>query len=356
MEAQLLHAWQEIKQRLDRLDFNAIWPGFQPCGFALYNGEQACLNGRLIPRDERFFGNTAIQQDGAYTAIWMLENAQLDFDALAASLVHEMFHAHQMQNKEQRFPDDLEMLLIPHLAEAYALKQAEVGILAAAMGEPGEEAAKALAQVKALREKRRELWGGRILQEFQAETIEGLAVFTEMRALDILDSNKQAIQLEQMKKRLTDSAALLFDTRRCAYFTGCLLAYLALRAGIDIFHPIGLEKITLYELIAERLPAVPPPAAQVDSVLETRLQNYLADIRAQFSAFTSLLVQWKEFPCQIAGYDPMNMLRSGDRVLMKTIVFLDGNTNEPPLRLEGQTLLDMAPGSSRQVLRYARQQ
>lgn len=96
MSACLLNAWQAINRRLAGLDFGAVWPGFEPFSFALYNREFMCLDGQMARRDGRFFGNTAIRLEDRVIAIWSLDEEARDWDALAASLAHEMFHAHQI--------------------------------------------------------------------------------------------------------------------------------------------------------------------------------------------------------------------------------------------------------------------
>lgn len=356
MEMNLIDAWHGIKERLGRLDFDAIWPGFRPCPFALYNEAQVCLNGGLIPRDERFFGNTAIHLDGEFIAIWMLEDETADLDSLTASLVHEMFHAFQMQNHEQRFPDDLAMLMSPQVETVYAIKQAELRLIAGAAGFQGDAALEALASIKALRGQRRELLGSIILQEYKAETIEGLAVYAELCALGMLDGEKLRVRTENIKAQLLSPGELMFDTRHCTYYTGVMLAGLASRAGIAFFHPLGQENETLFELIAKGLPAVPPPPVDRSPQTAAMLRRHLDGLKAQVEDFLAASFQWVEQTCEIIGYDPMNMVRVDDLLLMKTIVMLDLGGGAPPLRLEGKTLLAMVSGSPRQVLRYARQQ
>ena len=83
---------KEVELRLDRLDLDGLWPGFRRYEFVLYDTEYAVLNGKVFPRPEEFWANTAISWQGRQVAIWNTRN-DLDMDVLASKLAHEMFHA-----------------------------------------------------------------------------------------------------------------------------------------------------------------------------------------------------------------------------------------------------------------------
>lgn len=50
--------YYEVANRLERIDFPSIWPGFSSGSFALYQEKLACLGGQLVPRPPEFRGNT----------------------------------------------------------------------------------------------------------------------------------------------------------------------------------------------------------------------------------------------------------------------------------------------------------
>lgn len=83
-------AYYGVANRLERIDFPSIWPGFSSGSFALYQGKLACLSGQLVPRPPEFRGNTSILWQGSPLAIWNLEQ-EMDLDQLASYLVHELF-------------------------------------------------------------------------------------------------------------------------------------------------------------------------------------------------------------------------------------------------------------------------
>ena len=65
-------AYYEVANRLERIDFPSIWPGFSSGSFALYQEKLACVSGQLVPRPPEFRGNTAILWQGSPLAIWNL--------------------------------------------------------------------------------------------------------------------------------------------------------------------------------------------------------------------------------------------------------------------------------------------
>ena len=79
------------------------------------------MHGKLMPYEDCFCGNTAINYHGEYLAIWDVEcDPPVDMDSFAASLVHEMFHCHQFSCGEERFPSDLAILAHPGNLEYFS--------------------------------------------------------------------------------------------------------------------------------------------------------------------------------------------------------------------------------------------
>ena len=87
--------YREIELRIRKVDFSAVWKGFYPLRFAVYTDEQCYFDGNYIEKTDAFCANTAIQWGDEYIAIWNITENPEDMDALAASIIHEMFHAFQ---------------------------------------------------------------------------------------------------------------------------------------------------------------------------------------------------------------------------------------------------------------------
>ena len=217
---ELLPLCRAVAEQLDRLDFSSLYPGYHRFPFALYNEEQVCLEGRMIPWDNRFLGNTSIEYEGQRIAIW---NVALDPQppvALAASMVHEMFHCYQFEQGESRFPDDLRLLHIPTEPTFYLLKLAENRALAAAC-RTGDSAE--WERFAALRNARAQKFPDAAAEEWKAETVEGTAETMCLRALRVLDPAQYTATLDGYLAKLEDDLLLLLDARRLCYYTGTVL-------------------------------------------------------------------------------------------------------------------------------------
>lgn len=83
-----LEMWSEINERIDRLDFNKLWPAFKRYDFAVYNDEEVCFNGDLMAKTDGFLANTAIQYKGQWIAIFSVDEKNLD--QITSKIVHEM--------------------------------------------------------------------------------------------------------------------------------------------------------------------------------------------------------------------------------------------------------------------------
>lgn len=329
--------YERVNRQLERIDFEALWPGFHPFPFALYDGTRAVLDGRLMDCPENFHGNTAVNFQGRLTAIWNVRpDLPGDDIGFASKLVHEMFHAFQMERNEKRFPNDLLLAAAELTPEYLALKAEECRCLTEPDG---------LLRFQALREMRRAVNGGCIQEEFLTETIEGMAQYIELCALEQFVSPGAA--LAECAKRLTDPS-LLLDSRRHAYDSGTLLLFAARRYGLSLFHDIGNETCSVYDIIRQQL----PPADRSVSFSQNALATWSRILSEQAARREELLRAFLQEAhntvtgCfRICGYDPMNLWRKGDTLYSTSFLSLvdkNGNT----VTLSGKVLLQMHPGSA----------
>ncbi len=346
--------YKQISGRLNRVDFGALWPGFARGPFALYDDETVCAGERTFPRDDRFLGNTTIELDGAWTAVWHIERGE-DPDILAAGIVHEMFHSFQRTQGEARFPDDLELFRLGVDEAELGLRALECGILA--------EETPSLSRLADARARRQAANPALTRQAELAETAEGMAEFMGMTALAAIAPGKAEQTRAAYRARLADvarladaarladvarladtarlaDAALVTDTRRIAYFSGALLLAAAREAGRGVFHEVGREARTLGEVILSQIKpkdAGNPPDAAPVARAEARRAAEKCRALEEGAART-------ERHAFITGYDPMNMTRAGDFVACDRFVMLDGEL------LGGPVLLEMAAGSKNEVI------
>lgn len=360
--------YERVNRQLEHIDFEALWPGFHPFPFALYDGIHAVLDGQLTDCPTDFYGNTAVNFQGRLTAIWNVgPDLPEDDIGLASKLVHEMFHAFQMERNEKRFPNDLLLAAAELTPEYLALKAEECRCLTEPDG---------LLRFQALREMRRTVSGGCIEEEFLTETIEGMAQYIELCALEQLyileqqpaDQDPSAgrypspqkkshgrlqAALAECAKRLADPG-LLLDARRHAYDSGTLLLFAAREYGLSLFHDIGSETRSVYDIIRQQLPPAECPAAcrpEAPAAWSRILSEQAARRGELIQTFLREAHTTVTGSFRICGYDPMNLWRKGDTLYSTSFLCLadkNGNT----VTLPGKALLQMHPGSADTACAY----
>lgn len=312
--------YEKVNVLLQLVPYEDICPGFRRCGYAIYNSSQVWLADKLIPWDNRFVGNTAIEFEGEFIAIYQVENpAKTDAEILAADLVHEMFHAYQMRSGEDCWPDDFKLLAYPENIENYRLKYTENQLLADAYGETGSRRAGMLAAFQAIRAQRRKLAGEYLKQELLTEHIEGRAEYAGCRALQFINPHKFQERIGRYLCALRNMDQAFFDIRRQAYITGAV--HNLARAGCGEEEPLQTELRRYQHVRAERI------------------KDFLA----------KKTVRRKE-ECLICGYDPMNMILCGRQLLCTHFVVLKFGEN---MRfLDGPVLLKLKKSAGREVEEY----
>lgn len=275
----LLDREQEVKQRLERLDFDRLWPGFRQYEFALYDNERAVLNGEVFPRPEEFWANTALPWQGRQVAIWGMRE-DLDLDVLASKLAHEMFHAFQQERGEGRFADELQAAgrfrPTPDLLQLCH----EENLLLAGLAERFDPAA--WARLLSLRRARQERFPYEYDYQCRVEAIEGVAQYVELEALDRLAPEKYARALEGLTGRLTRLEPL-FSPRPMCYDTGALLLLVLTRNGLPLDRTVGPGAPLFAQALVDAAPPLSMPPEPSPALL-TALRDHEAALRRQAEA------------------------------------------------------------------------
>lgn len=345
----LLSLYKTVEKILVQLDFSLLFPGFKRYRFALYDLTQICLDRELIPYDERFLANTAIDYNGEYIAIWNVTSPQgtePDAALLAYGIVHEMFHCFQHENRESRFPDDLKLLRYPDDLENYEQKYLENKYLAHAFSHCDPES---LMHFYKIRNARQEKYSQALLEEEKAETVEGMAEFTGLKALMQIDRGKYEAIIADYLHKLESDEALLFDVRKISYYTGALFCLTLEKLGHRIENtfnsvPLFLQNLPVTE--SARIPCAYPELKQAYKKLTDSRQKLLAAHMAD-----SIRVNC---PAVICGYDPMNMFRVGNMLYCSHFVFLQNESGT--IRLDGPVSVELQEGADRTVTGYYRKQ
>lgn len=347
--------YDEVNKILDSVDFEAIWHGFKKFSFALYNDDTVYFQDKSIPHDNRFLGNTSIDFKGELVAIWNVENP-LDEDTqmLAANLIHEMFHAFQSQQGESRYPNDLVILDYPDNLENYEVKHSENLLLVRAFksGTP-QDRTDCLNQFVSARLFREDLIGDIINQEYYTETIEGMAEYAGLTALRQISPEKYESQIEKHLANLESADERFFNIRRMAYYSGSLFLVLSAELGRNIFHEIGKTDIPVFHLLKGSREKKCPPITLNGSQLTAEAAKHAAHKKSLFDEFLLAHKTEVAFDSFICGYDPMNMIKTGNMILCSRFVMLKSAAdNSAPAFIQGPVLVKLKDGSPRAVLSY----
>lgn len=322
----------EISKRIDLVDFEKLWPGFIEYDFAIYDDEKVYFCDKTIPVDNRFMGNTSIKFEGNQIAIWKVSDSDREnLDLLTASLIHEMFHAHQMSLGEKRFFSDLEGLKYPYDIENYKLKHLELKTLASAMREKNVEKMKKLFKKFILiRQEREKLIGSHMIYEKAIETIEGCAEYMTLKVLRELNTSAYEYQLEKACNWISNLDSNLFDLRRISYFSGAILCHVADELDMDFSCEIGKEEKFIFDIInthkidskKEELTAL--EELKIEELFEAHINQLKEDIDKVLNHSD---VQEVTGHFTVRGYDPMNMIKFDNKVLHRSFLGVNDGEN-----------------------------
>lgn len=253
----LENAYTEVKSRLDSLDFSALWRGFHPLPFALYDENACFFDGAYVEKTDEFTANTTIEYRGGRIAIWNMETAPDDLDVLASGLAHEIFHAFQEESGESRWSNEMDALKnYRNSAENVTgrLREAELMRRVARDGERS-----CFAELLAQRKARAERFPYEYDYESRIEQIEGSAQYVELRALERLSAEKAARAWDKLWEELAEPRRYV-PPRVISYATGT--AFLACIRACSAYDTEAFTSVPFAQgVLAEATDAAPPAAA-----------------------------------------------------------------------------------------------
>jgi len=341
----LLQIYAKVDEILNGLDFCALFDGFHKYRFALYNREEIVLDGKVMPYQEDFRGNTAKEYEGEYIAIWDVGfDPMEDVERLAYCLVHEMFHCHQFTNQEDGFPNDLDLLNYPEDVENFVEKYNENRYLADAYVAGDMEQLRKFACIRVKRFKR---YPTILSQEWKVEGLEGMAEYIGLKALERINPAKYQNTVRDYLGKLREESNLLFDVRRISYYVGAIYFLCMERFGSPVSFEWDSEQ-TIYEQ---------NPIDVAGMTAEVLNYGFIADVYTRLTEEKEARIQahmetseYGECSGFICGYDPMNMFRLKDMIYCSHFVML--HINGEMRTINSAVVLKLAEGSNRDVVGY----
>lgn len=264
----LAQIYNSIRARIDSIDFNTLWEGFHPFRFALYNDTECYVDGKYIEKTGEFYANTSIVYNGENIAIWMLKEEPDDIDLLAASIVHEMFHAFQNECGENRYPDENRALLgYQYSLENLSAKMQEAELMREILLEGKENR---FSELLRLRKSRKEYFPKQYDYEARAEQIEGTAKYIELLVLEKITPEKSRSRLFQMLADVM-SPERYFPIRIISYTTGALFLCCINKCSSFIFSRFCSRPFA--DEILDDVP-ITPFDIKIDQDIEIQLKAY----------------------------------------------------------------------------------
>lgn len=335
----LQEIWYEINNRIQKIEFNNLWQDFKKYPFAVYNDDLVCLNGELISKTDEFIANTAILYQNQWIAIFRVNGTE-NLDEISSLIVHEMFHAFQMENKDQRFPNEIEALFkYEYSPENLSCKFLENQLLHQILINKDKNLWFELLAKKNCRKNKHSY---SYEYEAKVEQIEGTANYIELKTLKILNETLYKKRLEKMMASLL-KVDHLFPIRIGLYDSGALLLTAMDELSIDYdmsFSKIPFAISTLKEISDKEIALF-----HLDEV-ESALEKYHADQEEKISKLT------QNEPLLVGDYG-LRGVNIYDAWVYKnylyTTYFLSYEDNENEKILYGNYLLDIDNGRIKKI-------
>jgi hypothetical protein len=241
--------YENVKSRIEQVDFRLLWPDFKSYNFALYNQDIVILNHQPIPMNDLFVGNTAIQYKGEFIAIWQL-NEDMNIDILTSKIIHEMFHAFQMESNDCRFPNEFQAITrCHHSLDDLNRKLHEQRLIVSLIDNFNMDTFE-------------QLLGHRLYRkindpytydyESKIEVIEGMAQYVEINVLKQINQTLYDQALKRLKKRI-QNPNLFFPIRIISYDVGTLLLVLMIENHLKVPYGMDSHKTILDDYLKDDL-------------------------------------------------------------------------------------------------------
>ncbi len=305
-----------IVSRLEKIDFGMLYPKFHCFSFALYNKDQVLFDGVFYPYDERFIGNTTIEFNEKQIAIWNMDYSINDIDVFTSKIVHEMFHAFQIEQAESRFPSEIDGLFYDYNPINLSQKIKETECLIKAFQ---NKSISFIDEFHSRRNKRNTEFSLEGNYEAGIETIEGTARFVELKTLGILDSTLQKKEIDKILINLSNYRNYI-PIRKVSYDIGALYLLTCDLFNMKLDTNIPENNTPIIIQHSEKAKSYPEHVDIIEDV-KIMTEEY-ATINAK-KVFDFMKTASFKIKAKIVGFDPMNTIRSEEFLLFEHFVRIE---------------------------------
>jgi hypothetical protein len=307
--------YNQLKEKIEKVNFSELWTGFHPFKFALYDDKKVYLDGTEFEKDDRFIANTAIEFNNEYIAIWNID-LTIDIDVLASKIIHEMFHAFQITQHEKRWPNEItEGLGYRYIIENLSIKEQENRILLNLLDNFKYTE---FEYFLLLRKYRQYHYKNEFEYESKVEVIEGMAEYIELKALKQLNYDNYSKSLESIKNEIGKFANLI-PIRTMCYHIGALLLIICDQNQISFDHEIGYTNKTTFEIVSKDL--VYRDIKFLNSKnIEVLVNNYYNELHNKINTFINSAQQTLSGNFKISGLDPQNSRMYQNQIYCKSFL------------------------------------
>lgn len=332
----------KLNDKISENNFDYYWKDFESFPLALYNSNEVYLvNYKKLPKgyyidekvavgkpDEKFVGNTVINLEGQYTAIWDMDtlDEMINLDKLYSEVVHEMFHAYQFENGEKKFGNEVIYFTYKFTGEFLDLRMKERECLLKAVFEDDKAKKKKLiSDFISIRECRRNIIGERINYEYGIESTEGTATYVEYKAFQKETNLPSKYIAARYGKELVENNDLR-DFRASCYFSGMFIALIMDSLCENWQTSYDNSEMYLYDYFKCQIEWTPKDfVPQSNAYISYILRNYDNLIRKEITDFYinggyNIILDGR---FSITRFDPMNVISLDGRLLHKTFVMLN---------------------------------
>ncbi len=334
---------KDLLDLLKKNPLNEYWQGFTMVPFALYDSAEIVLC-NIDPHDssftyvdglyvgkwqDKFLGNTAIDFNGEYIAIWNLEDCggiSPELSSLYSCLSHEMFHCYQLKNNWTLWADEFLAVTYPYSEDSLSIRLMEMDILLEALKEDDPCKKKDLiSKFIFIREERRKLIGKYLDYELALESCEGTATYVEFKALSRIENFSTLDHINSFidRSKLHDLSCF----RSSCYSFGLLMALLLDQCYPSWHKEFTFSKLPLYDFFKSKSSfSLDHNDFIIDNIykenakqlLNTHLKKSENIITNFFNKDLYKIIVTGNL--RISGFDPMNIVTYDKYVLHKNFL------------------------------------